>query len=194
MDQVKIGNLIRSLRQRKGLTQLALAEKIGVSDKAVSKWERGRGAPDISLLPLLSQALGVDAEALLRGDLEENDMNSGNMKNLKFYICPDCENLLFAADSADVSCCGKKLSPSPVQKAEPEERLKVTNSDGGWYITSDHEMRREHYVSFIAFHTEDTVIVKKLYPEWNLEVQLPFFAHGRLLWYCTRHGLFYQDI
>ena len=51
MDQVKTGKLIRSLRQQKSLTQLALAEMLGVSDKAVSKWERGCGAPDISPSP-----------------------------------------------------------------------------------------------------------------------------------------------
>ncbi len=51
MDQMKTGGLIRTLRRRRGLTQLALAERLGVSDKAVSKWERGRGAPDIALLP-----------------------------------------------------------------------------------------------------------------------------------------------
>ena len=67
MDQVKTGKLIRSLRLKHHLTQLALAEMLGVSDKAVSKWERGCGAPDISLLPLLSQALGADTEVLLRG-------------------------------------------------------------------------------------------------------------------------------
>ena len=94
MDQVKTGRLIRTMRTKLGLTQLALAEQLSVSDKAVSKWERGGGAPDISLLPLLSQALGVDTEALLRGDLEENDMTNGNMKKMRFYRCPACGNLL----------------------------------------------------------------------------------------------------
>ena len=55
-------------------------------------------------------------------------------------------------------------------------------------------MCREHYISFLAFLTGDTVMVKKLYPEWGLETWLPFVAHGRLLWCCTEHGLFYQDI
>ena len=55
-------------------------------------------------------------------------------------------------------------------------------------------MCREHYISFLAFLTGDTVMVKKLYPEWGLETWLPFFAHGRLLSCCTKHGLFYQDI
>lgn len=58
MDQIKTGALIRALRQRRQMTQLQLVETVGVSDKAVSKWERGRGAPDISLLPALSEALG----------------------------------------------------------------------------------------------------------------------------------------
>ena len=55
-------------------------------------------------------------------------------------------------------------------------------------------MRREHYISFVVFLTGDTLIVKKLYPEWELETTLPFFAHGTLLWYCTKHGLFSQQI
>ena len=82
MNQQKTGSLIRSLRLKHKMTQLVLAKQLGVSDKAVSKWERGVGAPDVSLLPLLSQALGVDMEALLRGELEENDMTRGDMKKM----------------------------------------------------------------------------------------------------------------
>ena len=99
MDQMKTGGLIRTLRRRRGLTQLALAERLGVSDKAVSKWERGRGAPDIALFPSLSEALGVDTKALLRGDLEENEMTNGNMKRTRFYVCPDCGSLLLSTES-----------------------------------------------------------------------------------------------
>ena len=54
MDCEKIGKLIRSLRRERGLTQLGLAEQMHISDKAVSKWERGLGCPDVSLLPELS--------------------------------------------------------------------------------------------------------------------------------------------
>ena len=57
MDQIKTGSLIRALRQKQGLTQRGLAERIGVSDKAVSKWERGCGAPDIALLPAAKKQL-----------------------------------------------------------------------------------------------------------------------------------------
>ena len=60
MNHQKIGDLIRRLRREQGLTQLQLASALGVTDKAVSKWERGLGCPDISFLPRLSQILGVD--------------------------------------------------------------------------------------------------------------------------------------
>ena len=94
MDQTKIGSIIREMRLRKNMTQLELGEKIGVSDKAVSKWERGCGAPDISLIPAISEALSVDTKALLCGSLEENSTSSGNLKKIRFYVCPSCHNLL----------------------------------------------------------------------------------------------------
>ncbi len=55
-------------------------------------------------------------------------------------------------------------------------------------------MQKSHYISFVAFLNGDTVVIRKQYPEWDLQTRLPFFAHGTLLWYCTRHGLFYQTI
>lgn len=194
MNQQKTGSLIRTLRLKQNFTQLALANQLGVSDKAVSKWERGVGAPDVSLLPSLSQALGVDMEALLRGELEEKDMTRGDMKKIKLYCCPECGNILFSLDDAAVSCCGKKLQSLPMQEADDAHRLHIEHSDGEWYITASHEMQREHYISFVAFATQDTVIIKKQYPEWTLETRLPVFRHGILLWYCTKDGLFYQKL
>ena len=47
-------------------------------------------------------------------------------------------------------------------------------------------MRREHYLSFAALVNEDTVVLRRLYPEWGAQTRLPYFAHGTLLWYCTR--------
>ena len=192
MDQKKTGEIIRDLRMAKKLTQAQLAETIGVSDKAVSKWERGCGAPDVSLLPQLCAALGVDTECLLRGDLAQKQKSSGNLKKMKFYVCPSCGNLLFSLEGAQISCCGKKLAPLEAQKAEAEDKLKVEVCDNEWFISSPHEMTREHYVSFAVFMTGDTVIVKKLYPEWNLEFRLPMQRHGVLYRYCTKDGLYYQ--
>ena len=192
MDQTKMGNLIRQMRKKAGLTQLALAEKLCVSDKAVSKWERGLGMPDVSIFPALAEVFHVKVESLLAGELEENEMSNGNLKKMKFYICPECGNLLFTTDEADISCCGRTLAPLTAQKAADEQKLHAEPMETEWYITADHEMIREHYISFVAFVNGDTMILRKLYPEWNMETRLPRLAHGMLVWYCTQHVLFYQ--
>ena len=194
MDATKIGELICTLRKEKGLTQLQLAERLNVSDKAVSKWERGLGCPDVSLLARLSQVFAVDLEKLLAGELDPNSQAAGNLKNLHFYVCPACGNLVTALVDTPVSCCGKKLTALTAQKAGPEEKLSVEIIENDYFISSDHEMTKDHYISFVAFLTGDTVLLRKQYPEWNLQTRLPVFAHGRLLWYCTRHGLFYQNV
>ena len=76
-------------RKERNMTQLQLAEILHISDKTVSKWERGQGCPDISLLVDLSCVLGVDMEKLLSGRLEANEERGGNMKKLNFYVCPE---------------------------------------------------------------------------------------------------------
>lgn len=192
MDYEKIGALIRRLRTRQGLTQRQLAGRLEVSDKAVSKWERGQGCPDVSLLPRLAQTLGVELEGLLSGELSERDQTGGTMKHLNFYVCPTCGNLLTSADEAAVSCCGQKLSPLEAVKAPEEDRLTVELIENDYFITSSHPMTKEHYVSFAALVTGDTLILKRLYPEWDLQTRLPRIGHGKLYWYCVQHGLFYQ--
>ena len=67
MDNYITGATIKRLREAKGITQTQLAEQIGVSSKAVSKWETGRGIPDISLIEPLSKALGVSIIELMSG-------------------------------------------------------------------------------------------------------------------------------
>jgi transcriptional regulator with XRE-family HTH domain/desulfoferrodoxin (superoxide reductase-like protein) len=194
MNHEKIGTLIYTLRKEKGLTQKQLSECIRVSDKAISKWEHGRGCPDLSLLPELSNVLGVNLEELLTGELDANMAVAGNLKKIQFYVCPICGNFLTAARSTNISCCGRKLLPLTPQKAEKNERLSIETIETEFFISSDHVMTRKHFISFVAFLTGDTVILRKLYPEWDLQTRIPFFKHGMLIWYCTQHGLFYQII
>ena len=68
MDNQKIGAFIAARRKEMGLTQQQLAERLGVTNKAVSKWESGNGIPDISLFTALAEVLGVTADELLRGE------------------------------------------------------------------------------------------------------------------------------
>ena len=71
MDLVKIGKIISEARKNKGMTQRELANKLHISDKAISKWERGIGCPDISFLIPLSQILDISLYELLSGEKEE---------------------------------------------------------------------------------------------------------------------------
>lgn len=194
MNQSEIGALIRDLRAQKGLTQRHIAQQLGVTEQAVSRWERGIGLPDPALIRDLAQALGVNADTLLSGRIAENDKDVGNMKKTKFYVCPVCGNVLTSAADAQSTCCGRSLAPLAPQKADAEDRLNVEIIEDEYYISSDHEMTRDHFVSFVALLTGDTLILRRLYPEWNLSARLPRLAHGTLIWYCTRHGLMYQYI
>lgn len=73
MDYEKIGKFIQELRKEKKLTQKDLAEQIGITNKAVSKWERGLGAPDISILEFLANILGVSVLEILKGERISNE-------------------------------------------------------------------------------------------------------------------------
>jgi hypothetical protein len=55
-------------------------------------------------------------------------------------------------------------------------------------------MTKEHYISFVAYVNDSMVTIWKQYPEWNLQINLPLYRSGRLIWYCTKCGLLYQDL
>ncbi len=194
MNCEKIGKLIYTLRKEKNMTQKELADTMNISDKAISKWERGLGCPDISLLPELSKIFNVNIEELLSGSIALNELNGGNMKKLAFYVCPNCNNLVTASGNATVSCCGKKLEAQTPIKALEDHRLVVDTVEDELYITSPHEMSKVHYLSFIAYVTGDRVLLVKQYPEWNMQVRFAKLGHGKLYFYCVEHGLYYQVI
>lgn len=192
MDSRKIGALIYQLRKEKGLTQKQLADQMNISDRTISKWECGYGCPDVTLLPRLSTLLGVNIENILEGKLTSNEFIGGNMKKSNYYVCPSCHNLVLATGNITLSCCGRKLEPLVPKKATDEEKLSTTEIDHEWFISSNHPMTKNHYISFIAVATGDQVQIIKQYPEWNLQVRIPKRKHSKLLWYDTQCGLYYQ--
>lgn len=68
MDQVKIGKFIAECRKNQGLTQMQLAEKFGITDRAVSKWETGKSMPDVSIMQDLCDVLHINVNELLSGE------------------------------------------------------------------------------------------------------------------------------
>lgn len=194
MNQNNTGALIRKLRLENNLTQKDLASAIGVTEQAVSKWERGLGFPDQSILQSLAEKLGTETGVLLSGRLDSNEKSSGDMKKTRFYICPVCGNILTSSAEASVCCCGKRLTPLEMRKATEEEKLSAELIENEFYISSHHEMTKEHYISFVAVLSGDTLLIRKLYPQWDLHTRLPRIPYATLIFYCTKHGLMYQHL
>ena len=109
MDNYVTGAAIKTLREKKKMTQNKLAEKLSVSDKTISKWETGRGLPDISLIEPLSLALDISVPELLSGQTVTNENTSSNILRSKFYVCPICGNIIHTTGEAVISCCGVSL-------------------------------------------------------------------------------------
>ena len=194
MDTSKVGELIYKLRKEKGFTQKELADQMNISDRTISKWERGYGCPDVTLLSSLSTLLGVNIENILEGEILSNEFIGGNMKKSKYFVCPSCNNIVLATGDITISCCGRKLEALEAKKANEDEKLTIEDMDNERSISSDHPMTKDHYISFIAFATDDQVQIIKQYPEWSFQTRLPKRKHGTLLWYDTKLGLYYQYI
>ncbi len=200
------GASIRALRERAGMTQRHLADQLGITDKAVSKWETDRGLPDITLVEPLACALGVSVAELLSGEQIVNANRAGNLLRAKFYVCPLCGNVIHATGEASISCCGIALpvlevenavdgripaAPENAAAADPSVHLpQVEVADGEVYLTMEHPMGKDHFISFMAYVTTDQVFFRKLYPEQTADARFPYRGLGIIFAYCNRHGLF----
>ncbi|MDO4275707.1 MAG: helix-turn-helix domain-containing protein [Eubacteriales bacterium] len=194
MDHYVTGAAIRSLREKQAITQKELAQRIGVSDKAVSKWETGRGLPDISLLEPLSRVLNVSLTELLTGDCVVNTNPSANMLRTKFYVCPVCGNIIHTTGESAISCCGITLPLLEAEDPDEEHALHIEKVENETYVTISHHMTKQHYISFIAYVTSDKFEMVKQYPEGSAQARFLMRGHGFLYFYCNRHGLMKQRV
>lgn len=194
MNQYITGTIIRELREKNNLTQAQLAEKLNVSDKTISKWETGKGYPDISLLEPIASVFGVSIMELLSGKAISNINVSANMLRSKFYICPVCGNVIHSIGEITISCHGIQLMPEPAEYADEDHKLRIERIEDEYYIQIEHEMTKEHYISFIAAISTDGFQMIKLYPEETPEARLKIRGVKRIFFYCNRDGLFYMDV
>lgn len=190
MNQYVTGAMIRKLREKQGLTQLELAQKLSVSDKTVSKWETGKGYPDISLLEPLAKVFGISVTELLSGNAVKNSNVSGNMLRSKFYVCPVCGNIIHSMGELTLHCHGIALSPAQAEESDERHMVFIEKVEDEYYVRIDHDMTKEHYISFIAALSPDRLQMVKLYPEGNAEARFKINVVKKLYFYCNRDGLF----
>ena len=194
MDHYITGAAIKALRERCGLTQAQLADQLCVSDKTVSKWETGRGLPDITLLEPLAAALRVSLPELLSGDVITNANRSANLLRSRLYVCPVCGNILHATGAAGISCCGVALPPLEAEAPDAAHTAAITEIEHELYVEIPHEMTKTHSIPFIAYVTGDRFELVRLYPEGPAAARFFRRGRGKLYWYCNKHGLFEQRV
>ncbi len=194
MDNYITGATIKRLRESKQLTQAELAERLGVSNKSVSKWETAKGLPDISLIEPLAKELGVSVLELMSGKTIENKNTSANILRSRFYVCPVCGNIIRTTGETVISCCGIVLPPLDAEEPDEMHRLTIENVEDEHFITIHHDMTKSHFISFVAHLTSDRVQFVKFYPEGNAETRLNLRGRGYIYFYCNKHGLMKQKI
>ncbi len=190
MDNSKTGALIAQARKERHMTQRELASLLCLSDKTISKWERGLGSPDISVLQELSCALGITVQSLLGASPQIKSGNTGNMRRAQFYVCPVCMNILIGNDEADIVCCGKPLNALQAMAPDDDHHPHLEIIGHETYLYINHTMSKTHYIGFIAYVTSSELRFFRLYPEQNAETHLRIGEPGFLYVWCNLHGLF----
>ena len=190
MNQHITGEIIKRLRENKNITQKELADKLYISDKTVSKWETGKGFPDISLLEPLASTLGISVIELLDGETIINTNKSFNMAKVKFYVCPICGNIICSTGNTLISCCGISLTNLEIEKNDKNHELKIEKIEDEYYVNISHEMSKKHYISFIAAVKDNGYELTKLYPEGEAEARFKIERTQLIYYYCNHHGLF----
>lgn len=194
MNQYVTGITIKRLRESRNMTQAELAKILDVSDKAVSKWETGKGYPDITLLEPIAKALKISVIELLSGDNIVNTNVSSNILKSRIYVCPVCGNIIHSTGEAIICCCGVTLPPLEAEKADESHQITCETVEDEIFVTVNHSMTKAHYISFFAYVSGDKFDLVKLYPEGNAEARFKIRGHGKLYWYCNRHGLMVQRV
>ena len=190
MDNYVTGAVIKRLRENKKMTQEELAQNIFVTSKAVSKWETGKGFPDVGLLEALGKALDVSVLELLSGEDITNLNKACNMAKGKFYVCPVCGNVIQTTGEAVISCCGITLPPLEAESPDQDHEFKIETVEDEYFVTINHPMTKDHYISFIAAISDQGVQMVKLYPEGEAQARFKINRVRKLYAYCNRHGLF----
>ena len=193
MNQYVTGAVIKELREKSNMTQLQLAGILGVSDKTVSKWETAKGYPDITLLEPIADAFSISVTELISGNTVYNSNVSANVLKSKFYVCPICGNVINSMGEAVIHCHGVLMTSEQPEETDENHKIFIEKVEDEYYVRIEHDMSKNHYISFIAAQSTDRLQMVKLYPEGNPETRFKIGGVKRILFYCNRDGLFYID-
>lgn len=190
MNQYVTGAVIKELREKKNMTQAEFAQRLCVSAKTISKWETAKGYPDISLLEPIASVLGVSVTELISGNTVSNGNVSANMLRSLIYVCPVCGNILHSMGESVIQCHGILLTPCQAEETDENHMIFIERVEDEYYVRIEHDMTKQHYITFVAALSADKLQMIKLYPEGNAEARFKINGVKKILIYCNRDGLF----
>ena len=118
-----------------------------------------------------------------------NKNTSSNILRSKFYVCPVCGNIIRTMGETLISCCDTTLPPLEAKEIDDDHKITFEKVEDEIFVSIDHNMTKEHYISFVAYLTSDKVQFVKLYPEGNAETRIRPQGNGFIFIYCNKHGL-----
>ncbi len=136
------------------------------------------------------------ADNLIEEQFKDVDVNGMSQKEMNDFIkehnviCPVCGNIITSVGSGSFSCCGITLPKQEPEEDDGDHLICIETVDNEYHVWMEHPMNKNHYVSFIAYVTSDSVEVVKLYPEQSISVRFRRKGHGMICAYCNRHGMF----
>lgn len=119
---------------------------------------------------------------------------SANMLRSKFYVCPVCGNAMHSIGETVISCHGISLLPLEAEPVDEIHDARVDVVEDEYFVTIDHDMTKNHYISFIAALSSDRLQFVKLYPEGNAQARFKRNGVKAIFFYCNQDGLYKKNI
>lgn len=112
----------------------------------------------------------------------------------QFYVCPVCGNIVHTMGRSVISCHGIVLPPLEAEETDGMHDISLRKVEDEYFVSVEHEMTKQHYISFMAAVSSDRIQIVKLYPEGNAEARFKINGVRALYFYCNRDGLFVKKI
>ena len=142
----------------------------------------------------IAKAFRVSVTELMIGNAVNNGNVAANMLRSHFYVCPVCGNVIHSMGETVIHCQGILLTPWQAEEPDDKHKISIEKVEDEYYVRIEHEMTKEHYISFVAALGSDKIQMIKLYPEGNAEARVKINGMRKLLFYCNRDGLFAVDV
>lgn len=141
-------------------------------------------------MDVIAKTFDISITELISGNIINNGNVSANMMCSKFYVCPVCGNIIHCMGEAVIQCHGLQLVPYQAEEVDEDHSILIERVDDEYYVRIEHEMTKQHYISFIAALSSDKLQMIKLYPEGNAEGRFKMKGVKKILFYCRKDGLF----